>query len=44
MGQVLVFNNIKEFVVAAVAEDVPSNSHSILIFLLHFTASGDLIV
>ncbi|HYK43721.1 MAG TPA: ABC transporter permease, partial [Parafilimonas sp.] len=35
-GQVLVFNNKKEFVVSAVAEDVPSNSHFSFDFLTSF--------
>ena len=36
IGQVLLFNNKKEFVVSAVAEDIPSNSHFSFDFLTSF--------
>ena len=36
VGQVLLFNNKKEFTVSAVAEDVPSNSHFSFDFLTSF--------
>ncbi|HXL54632.1 MAG TPA: ABC transporter permease, partial [Chitinophagaceae bacterium] len=36
IGQVLLFNNNKEFVVSAVAENVPSNSHFSFDFLTSF--------
>ena len=36
IGQLLLFNNKKEFVVSAVAEDIPSNSHFSFDFLTSF--------
>jgi putative ABC transport system permease protein len=40
IGQVLLFNNQKQFVVAAVIEDVPSNSHFSFDFLTSFYSIG----